>query len=519
MQPLWRGPLLVACALAAATGLITSNAWADIFHLAWVDEESSHVLLVPVIVAWLVWVRRKRFQQIEPALSLVGPILLVAGWMMWSLGYRFQVQICWHGGAVLMLIAAVVTAFGKEFARAFLPAITVMVFLVPIPATGRLLIAVPLQRLTAMVTQNVAEVAGLEMQRQGSILILDGQQVAVAEACNGMRMVFTLFLASYAAAFVTPLRNSVRVLILALSPVTAVVCNVVRLVPTVWVFAHASSGVAETFHSISGWLMLVLAFAGLIGVARLLAWAGVRISRAEEGTPVALPSRLIDGKKSIGLSWACAGISLAALVAAGTVRLSLPKPRSAREYHQRVRSAAEFAPMQIGSWTGRDTPMYPDAYGALRPNIVISRNYVNTLSAEVVDFLLVQCSDVRDLAPHYPPACYPARGLTLTRSWPRDWTVNDLNVVGMEYEFESNEFLRDDPIVVENFMVLPTGKFGRDPSDLRREIGLRNRYFGAAEVQIVFGADVPAPRRDEIVQLMVSAYRPLLDVIRSGSQE
>ena len=59
-----------------------------------------------------------------------------------------------------------------------------------------------------------------------------------------MRMVFTLLLVCYAYAFVTPLRWGTRVTILVLSPVTAIVCNVLRLIPTVWVFSHASKRTA-----------------------------------------------------------------------------------------------------------------------------------------------------------------------------------------------------------------------------------------------------------------------------------
>ena len=103
-------------------------------------------------------------------------------------------------------------------------------------------------------------------------------EVAIAEACNGMRMVFTLFLACYVFAFVTPLRGYVRAIILLASPVTAIVCNVIRLVPTIWVFGHTTPERAEVFHDISGWVMLIVAFLGLTSIVRLLRWAMVPVS-------------------------------------------------------------------------------------------------------------------------------------------------------------------------------------------------------------------------------------------------
>ena len=54
----------------------------------------------------------------------------------------------------------------------------------------------------------------------------------MGEACNGMRMVFAFFLVVYAFAFSTPMKHSTRLVLLALSLVAALICNVIRLFPT-----------------------------------------------------------------------------------------------------------------------------------------------------------------------------------------------------------------------------------------------------------------------------------------------
>ena len=82
----------------------------------------------------------------------------------------------------------------------------------------------------------------------------------------------------YLFAFVNPLRGWVRFLLLVLSPITAAVCNIVRLVPTVWVYEHFSTKTADTFHDITGWVMLLAAFLTMMGFLRLLRWAMVPIT-------------------------------------------------------------------------------------------------------------------------------------------------------------------------------------------------------------------------------------------------
>jgi len=99
-------------------------------------------------------------------------------------------------------------------------------------------------------------------------------------------MVFALVLVSYAFAFGTPLRWYVRAIILGLSPISALICNVIRMIPTVWLyglsdrewFGVAGSSVAEVFHDVAGWVMLVLAFLLLMGAIKMLRWAMVPVT-------------------------------------------------------------------------------------------------------------------------------------------------------------------------------------------------------------------------------------------------
>jgi exosortase/archaeosortase family protein len=67
-------------------------------------------------------------------------------------------------------------------------------------------------------------------------------------------------------------------LIIALSPLSAVLCNVIRLVPTVWVFGQFPQETAQKFHDVSGWVMLFVGFLLLMGVIRLLRWMLVPVT-------------------------------------------------------------------------------------------------------------------------------------------------------------------------------------------------------------------------------------------------
>lgn len=266
--------------------MLTWGAWVDIFQIAYKDEEASHIFLVPVVAAWLFWVRRQRLRLCYPTGTMIGPALVAVGWILSSYGYYNAVQSMWHFGAVLTVVGCALSLLGTDVLIKFLPAFVVLAFFVPIPGMVRQGIAIPLQGYLAQTTKAVFDLLGVEVNQAGNLLTINGKEVAIAEACNGLRMVFALVLVSFAFAFGTPLRTFVRLLIIVASPVSALVCNVIRMVPTVWLYGMSgttwfgveTSVIADAFHDLAGWVMLVVAFLLLMGIIRILQWALIPVT-------------------------------------------------------------------------------------------------------------------------------------------------------------------------------------------------------------------------------------------------
>ena len=276
----WNWKWVAATALMLLIGVAAQwSSWKDIWRIAVSDEESSQIFLVPIVAAYLVWVRRARFRHTQPAPSWIGPVIVVLGSTIGLIGDNFAYQAFEHLGAVVVAVGCVVSVLGKEFLGNFLPVFSVLVFLIPVPPTFRQYISIPLERITAILTQEVLDVLGVAVERSGNLLSINGTNVTIAEACNGLRMVFALTLVCYMYAFGEPLRWYVRLLVLVASPVAGIACNLVRLVPTVWFYGNMPPNIAELFHDVSGWAMLVVAFLLLMAIISLLRWALVPVSQ------------------------------------------------------------------------------------------------------------------------------------------------------------------------------------------------------------------------------------------------
>jgi len=269
----WR---LLDCATLAvlliAAVAASFNAWKDIFSQGWHDPEQSHVLLAIPVAAWLFWLRRGRMIRCKPKASVLGPIVILAAWGVGELGLRHSRDVLWHFSALLLLLGCVLSVAGyKPIIKMAVPAVALL-FLLPVPALIRLEIAQPLQEISARCSQYLLDLFGVPVVRTGNALIINGHNVVIAEACNGMRMVAALFVVTYTFAFSIPARPMVRALLLASSPLLAVVVNILRLMPTVMFYGYTSESTATAFHDLSGWFMMVIALLVLWSIMRLLRW-------------------------------------------------------------------------------------------------------------------------------------------------------------------------------------------------------------------------------------------------------
>src|SRR5258706_5166249 len=145
-----RRDLGIAALMVAAAMLIMFDAWKDIYRLGKADEELSYVLLAPVMIVWLAWVRKNQIHNCPLRRGWVGIAILAVGWAVHAFGYVAD-PVIWRAGAVITAVGAFVAAVGADAALRFGPALAAAVFLILVDPYGRIRFAVPLQSAAASV--------------------------------------------------------------------------------------------------------------------------------------------------------------------------------------------------------------------------------------------------------------------------------------------------------------------------------------------------------------------------------
>lgn len=267
-----RERLLLLAAMLALVAWWGRRALEDIYAFASGQTDNGYILLAPAVAIYLAWLRRSRLQFVRYRPNLVGPLLVAVGVLGSNWGDDNGVQILWHGGVLLAMFGCVFSMTGWELVRQFAPVIIALGFVLPIPGRVREALAGPAQDFSVATAHMLLELAGFDAIREGNIIVIEGQPVAVGEACNGMRMVFALALVVYAFVFSVPFSMGTRLFLVAAAPVVALACNVVRLVPTSIAYGWFNPTLAEQIHDVGGWLMLPLALLMLMGLVKLLKW-------------------------------------------------------------------------------------------------------------------------------------------------------------------------------------------------------------------------------------------------------
>ena len=204
-------------------------------------------------------------------------------------------------------------------------------------------------------------------------------------------------------------------------------------------------------------------------------------------------------------------------------------PTNAAPYHAAAKRAIESIPTHIGSWTATRYAVPVEATKLLKPNEIRCLKYVdNDVNPSTnprwydrwATLLVDQCRDARDMNGHWPPNCYVNSGEELTYDQPRDWRVNGLVITGEEYHFSRLTATESSRQAVYDFLIVPG--MGR-PGIMRNMDGVRKaaedyqqRYYGAAQFQVMMNADLPQAERDAIFTTLMTPCVPVIKTLMSG---
>lgn len=246
----------------------------SLWEIWWRDPEFSYGMLIPPIVAYLVWARRGQ-----------GSPGTKAGWspavLLVILGCALQVVASFSGTLLLSglalavsLIGSVGFIWGRQHLRIMAPPISLLILMVPVPSYLAGDLAWRLQVAASAISSAILRFLGIPVYHDGNLLVLTNFVLEVKQACSGSRSLFALIALALVIGFSVERKWWIRILLVVAAPVLSIGANIIRIVGT-GLIAHKWGSLAanESLHSAWGVLVFVVAVSGLLLFRRLLQWA------------------------------------------------------------------------------------------------------------------------------------------------------------------------------------------------------------------------------------------------------
>jgi exosortase len=247
------------------------------------DDNYSHGFFVLPIAALILWQRRGRLdlRALAPTWWGVVPLVMLLAARAWL----FERNDQWLESATIPPVAACVALAvgGRSLLGWAWPAIAFSYFMLPVPLALSTAMAGPLQSLATLGSMTLLRASGLPVISEGNVIIVGGERLEVARACNGLSMLlsFATLVGAMAVLVPRPIRERVA-LVLSIVPV-ALLCNILRIVATAWA-THLAGHPVEAAHDWAGLAMMPLALGLLWLEVRILSWVVVEVEPGPVGT-------------------------------------------------------------------------------------------------------------------------------------------------------------------------------------------------------------------------------------------
>lgn len=262
---------MVAGVLAATIVLMYAGVLSSLVAQWSSDDNYSHGFFVLPLAGYFAWERRDALAAAARRPSVLGLAVILGSLLVWTAGLLGAELFLTRISLIGVTAGTVLFVWGWTHFRILLFPILFLLLMVPLPAIIFNQIAFPLQLVASQAGEVAIATAGIPVLREGNVLQLPSQTLEVAEACSGIRSLVSLLMLAIVLGYFTESRTGARVLIAFAAVPIAILANAARVAGTGLAAEWVSPAAAEGFfHTFSGWLVFVVAFAGLLLVQQLI---------------------------------------------------------------------------------------------------------------------------------------------------------------------------------------------------------------------------------------------------------
>jgi exosortase len=239
----------------------------------WLDPDYNYCFFVPLLAAAIVWRESAKLKTIAPQPSWAGLVIIAVAMALLTLGVLGAENFLSRSSFLFLLAGLLIQFRGWKFFRRLLFPWAALFLMIPLPSIVFNEISLPLQFLASRVGASLLSVSGIPVVREGNVILLPTMALDVAEACSGLRSVFSLITLAVFYGYFFERNTGRRILLIACSVPIAILANGLRITFTGMIGHYFGMEKAEGFyHLSSGILIFLFSFVALVMLRRFFEW-------------------------------------------------------------------------------------------------------------------------------------------------------------------------------------------------------------------------------------------------------
>ena len=249
------------------------SAYIWLIQMDWPREDYNYCYLIPLIVLYVIWEKKKELAAEPAAPSWGGLLLLVPGILLFWVGDLAGELYSLYLSSWFVAVGILWMHIGWRKLKVIAFALFMALTMFPLPHFLNTKLTFGLKLISSQLGVKLLHLYGMSAYREGNVIDLGFTQLQVVDACSGLRYLFPLLIMGILLAYFYRAALWKRlVLVLSTIPLTILI-NSLRIALTGIIYAHWGAAAAEGFfHGFSGWVIFLFGLGFLLVEMWILSW-------------------------------------------------------------------------------------------------------------------------------------------------------------------------------------------------------------------------------------------------------
>ena len=388
--------------------LLYKGALTWLITVDWSREDYSSSALIPLVVLYLVWEKRKQLVNQSSVPSWLGILPVIAGSALFWLGEMAGEFFSLYLSLWLTVVGIFWLHLGWNKLKIIGFPICFSLAMFPLPNYINTQLTLKLKLLSSQLGVAALQMWGMTAFREGNVIDLGFTKLQVVDACSGIRYMVPLVAMAVLLAYYFKAALWKRLTVIFSAIPISIATNGLRIASVGILYQFFGPQVAEGFfHDFSGWFIFMFSLGLILSeiwiFKKLLPEGSINKSLFQPAPTVAEISQpLLTGKFIVSITILATSFAAVTMI----------------DFREKTPISRPLAglPLAIGDWHGSSTTMEKMYLDTLQLSDYAIINYRNNTGKQINFYTAYYASQTKGESIHTPATCLPGSGWTFTES-------------------------------------------------------------------------------------------------------